>query len=554
MNPTARRTCARALHALERHPLLTVTVVAALLFVPWIASAPINGTLECYRLQASRELLRRGDWVLPTLNGEPYLAKPPFQYWLIELVSWPFGNVSLSSARAVTALAAIGLALLVAAWGRREADARTGILAALLTVGSGIVLEKGALAELEVLLALVTTAALFGWWTAIHDPGPGRARRMRALALAGLALGAGILTKGPVSVLVFAAAVAGTCATSPGRRARALGDGGLVLLVALAAATPWVLALAARVDHETLMRVAGFEVVKRLDDAGPQNSEPFWYYLVALPGGLAPSALFLPFVPFVLRGVHADRARARSRAGFLLGWGAGTVLLLSFSMAKEVRYLIATVPAWALLAALGWSRARAVPWAATYRRFLLRAGAVGSVLVPLALVVAAFVAFPAQRAAVLAAGALFALGRGAIHLGARRASVAAFLLGAFAMLLGFRTLWARGLLAHKNEGNPLLAMGREVAAQLPPGTALHLAGPYDVKIHFAVDRDLVPHEPPSAVVDAAPEESPLYLLTPADLRPPEVAAWPELGSWSLRGRSWSLLRRPADPGDASKPR
>lgn len=541
----------RALHALERHPLWTVTAVAALLFVPWIASAPINGTLECYRLQASREMLRRGDWVLPTLNGLPYLAKPPFQYWLIELVSWPLGNVSLSSARAVTALAAIGLAVLVAAWGRREADARTGILAALLTVGSGIVLEKGALAELEVLLALVTTAALFGWWNAVQASGPGRAR---ALGLAGLALGAGILTKGPVSVLVFAAAVGGACAASPGRRTRALADAGLVLLVALAAATPWVLALAGRVDHETLMRVAGFEVVKRLDDAGPQNSEPFWYYLVALPGGLTLSALFLPFVPFVLRGVHADRARARSRAGFLLGWGAGTVLLLSLSMAKEVRYLIATVPAWALLAALGWSRARAVPWAAAYRRFLLRAGAVGSVLVPLALVVAALVAFPAQRAAVLAAGALFALGRGAIHLGARRASVAVFLVGAFAMLLGFRTLWARGLLAHKNEGNPLLAMGREVAAQLPPGAPLHLAGPYDVKIQFAVDRDLVPVEAPATVADSAREGEPLWLLAREDLRPSEAAGWPELGTWSLRGRSWSLLRRPEAPTDPADTR
>src|SRR5437667_12722532 len=29
-----------------------------------------------------REMLARGDWVVPHLHGEPYLDKPPLLYWL----------------------------------------------------------------------------------------------------------------------------------------------------------------------------------------------------------------------------------------------------------------------------------------------------------------------------------------------------------------------------------------------------------------------------------------------------------------------------------------
>src|SRR5918912_1230815 len=35
--------------------------------------------------QIPREMLERGDWVVPTLQGKPYLDKPPLFYWLVML-------------------------------------------------------------------------------------------------------------------------------------------------------------------------------------------------------------------------------------------------------------------------------------------------------------------------------------------------------------------------------------------------------------------------------------------------------------------------------------
>ncbi len=51
-----------------------------------------------------REMLARGDWVVPHLDGQPYLDKPPLVYWLVMLSYSVFG-VNEAAARLVPALA-----------------------------------------------------------------------------------------------------------------------------------------------------------------------------------------------------------------------------------------------------------------------------------------------------------------------------------------------------------------------------------------------------------------------------------------------------------------
>ena len=42
----------------------------------------------------AQDILARGDWLRPRLNGVGYFNKPPLLAWLIALVSWPFGRVT----------------------------------------------------------------------------------------------------------------------------------------------------------------------------------------------------------------------------------------------------------------------------------------------------------------------------------------------------------------------------------------------------------------------------------------------------------------------------
>src|SRR4051794_30040663 len=51
-----------------------------------------------------REMLATNDWVVPRLQGEPYLDKPPLLYWLV-ILSYKACGTSAAAARLVPALA-----------------------------------------------------------------------------------------------------------------------------------------------------------------------------------------------------------------------------------------------------------------------------------------------------------------------------------------------------------------------------------------------------------------------------------------------------------------
>src|SRR5438105_1645346 len=77
-----------------------------------------------------REMLARGDWIVPHLDGQPYLDKPPLLYWLV-MVSYSLFGVSEAAARLVPALAVHGTILAAYFIGRRtvgDRAARSGAL------------------------------------------------------------------------------------------------------------------------------------------------------------------------------------------------------------------------------------------------------------------------------------------------------------------------------------------------------------------------------------------------------------------------------------------
>src|SRR5262245_232490 len=72
--------------------------LAALLLLLSITSLLVLPRLDFQRFepdegryaQIPKEMLDRGDWLTPTLQGEPYLDKPPLFYWLVMLAYCTF--------------------------------------------------------------------------------------------------------------------------------------------------------------------------------------------------------------------------------------------------------------------------------------------------------------------------------------------------------------------------------------------------------------------------------------------------------------------------------
>src|SRR6476469_8494345 len=112
--------------------LLLLVVLPALLLYPTLSFFLLEPDEGRYA-QIPREMLARGDWVVPHLQGEPYLDKPPLLYWLVMLSYRVFG-VHDWAARLVPALAVQLTVLLTYALGRWLAGERGAWWGALLLV------------------------------------------------------------------------------------------------------------------------------------------------------------------------------------------------------------------------------------------------------------------------------------------------------------------------------------------------------------------------------------------------------------------------------------
>src|SRR4051812_48594567 len=175
--------------------LLLLIVLPALLLYPTLSFRLLEPDEGRYA-QIPKEMLARGDWVVPHLQGQPYLDKPPLLYWLVMLSYQAFG-VSEGAARLVPALATHLTILAVYLLGRRSLGERSAFWGGLLLMvapgftGMGRLLIMDGLLTLWIILTLLATfeairtdRLLLGWWY-----------------VGAVAAGRGVLTRGLVPFL-----------------------------------------------------------------------------------------------------------------------------------------------------------------------------------------------------------------------------------------------------------------------------------------------------------------------------------------------------------------
>lgn len=357
---------------------------------------------EGQRAAPPAEMLRSGDFLMPVLNGRPYLAKPPLSYWVVAGFYHVTGTINEWTARIPTATMGLLMALalyLLFRGAAGEAPARWG---ALMLLASPYFLERARWCNLEVPTWCCTFLAVAACWHAWRAETPG-ARWGRAV-LAGLALAAATLLKGPVPYLFLAASFLAYLAVEgrdPDRAARqgawwigitvgcafalwligglldragvatgissivfpaslaalligwgwiALRDGGpawrralppllLVLVMGMGFAVPWSLAIVNRLGWDEVMRLINLEVVERTHTATEINSGSPLFFFSQLPLILAPWGLLFPL--HLARGAWAANGKTY-RWAVLAGWLA--VAIFSLIAGKEREYVMPAAP------------------------------------------------------------------------------------------------------------------------------------------------------------------------------------------------------------------
>jgi hypothetical protein len=349
--------------------IVLLLVLPAVLLYPCLAF-PLFEPDESRYGEIPREMLQRGDWVTPYLQGEPYLEKPPLLYW-ITAASFHLFGVHDWAARLPLALTVHLCILTTYFFGLRFLGERAAFWGALLVTLAPGFMTIGRLLIIDGLLTALITAALFAAFAAVR----GERLHWGCWLTAAGACGLGMLSKGPVALVLIAPPLAIHLWLS-GKPLPRLGAVAAFLGVAGAIAVPWYVALCVRspkfakeffVDHNILRFLTPFA-----------HEQGVWFYIPVMLLGLLPATLFIyPFVRFLGTTDPTVAAKRPPALSFLLLAGGWCLLFFTLSACKLPTYVLPAFPPLAL--AFGWYLAHGrrstsrIPAAVTTAAFALLA-------------------------------------------------------------------------------------------------------------------------------------------------------------------------------------
>lgn len=356
-------------------------LLALALFATGTGKTPIFGRDEARFSQAAREMLERGDPVVPTFAGEGRYHKPILIYWCT-MASYRMLGVDERAARLPSNLAGALVVALVAATARRRWGAGSGLLAGALLAATPVVWLQAKACTADMVLLLPTLAVMLAFerllagvggrgsavvfWAAmgvaILAKGPiaplwvactalalwamGRQWRRWEVGLAGVLLALGWWRLGPAVALVPAAVASrDLLRSSEGRRmlGRLRPAWGVPLLLAIT--LPWAVAATVATDGAFLREAVGRHVVDRSFNAFESHGFFIGFYVV--------TAVVVCF-PWIgaLAEVLARQwrtVRGDSEWRFLVAWMIGPLVLLELVQTKLVHYWMPSYPAGVLL-------------------------------------------------------------------------------------------------------------------------------------------------------------------------------------------------------------
>ncbi len=318
------------------------------------------------------DMVQAGHWVTPTLNGVPYLEKPPLLHWTGMLFCQLFGTVNEGLVRLPAALYGLGAVLLAWFWGRRLGRERAGIAAAFLCATSFKYMEYSKIVLTDACISFMVMASLVLFWEAYT------ATRNRALRFAVFILvsalsfyAKGLLGPGFVWVSVGCFLLYRRewklCLILPA----------IFLPVLVLVLAPWAWALWKEGGMEFICGVFWDNQFGRFlsfsdPDLPPDpyfvHKEPFYYYLVTLPGAVLPWTLLM--IPAMIRWFRRGQGWGDPLSIFMRFCIACMLLVLHASSAKVSIYALPLFPIAFLMTAI-WCEEAAERWTLKTERWAL---------------------------------------------------------------------------------------------------------------------------------------------------------------------------------------
>lgn len=173
-----------------------IVLIGALLFIPFLGNVHLFDWDEINFAESAREMLLTHDYLTVKINFLPFWEKPPLFIW-IQAVSMHIFSINAFAARLPNALVGIITLLVLYNIGRKLYDYKFGLLWTLVYAGSILpqfYFKSGIIDPLFNLFIFLGIYHFFLW---------DERNKLIYIVSSAVFIGLGILTKGPVALLIF---------------------------------------------------------------------------------------------------------------------------------------------------------------------------------------------------------------------------------------------------------------------------------------------------------------------------------------------------------------
>ncbi|QQR59015.1 MAG: glycosyltransferase family 39 protein [Candidatus Melainabacteria bacterium] len=331
--------------------LVLFTVVfslACLTYFSWLDKFPLFNPDEALYAEPAREMNELGEYVTTYLNYQVRYTKPPLCIWAMALAYKAFGATEWAARMFSAACGSIlvGATYLLV---QKYASKKTALLAAMFLLTAPLYLASSKLAITDIPLALFVTGSLFSFFHSYEQ-------KLKSYKwLAWCLLGFGVMTKGPVAVILVVAVLFFYHLINrdlwPALKYYNPITGALVVG---AIALPWFCYEIYITKGEYYYAFLVRENLQRFTSV-VDHKYPWWYHFAAMYGGFMPWSLLLPAAYFKFARPSKPISPEAKLGLFAAVTSLVILLFFSSSVSKLLPYTLPAFPANAILAALGVS-------------------------------------------------------------------------------------------------------------------------------------------------------------------------------------------------------
>ena len=308
---------------------------------------------EAHYAELTREMLHAGSWLVPLLDGKPFIDKPVLFHWLQGASVMLLGETEFA-ARLPTALAAVSLFAITRWMGAALLGEEVGTLGAIMFATIPATFALSSIAVFDMVFACF----LFGGLACLLVASRQRRERVEVCGYALLTLA--VMTKGPVALVLVGLWIAAAIATSARMRAELQRlHWGVGLVCVTLAASPWFVWMEVRFGSDFVRGylLAGnlFYFTQPAEFSSRVVSHTF--YMRAFAGAFFPWSAVM-----IGRGIDVLRRHAPqldTSEALLWTWALVVIGFFSVARFKLDHYIYPAAPACCLIAAKAWRDAAA---------------------------------------------------------------------------------------------------------------------------------------------------------------------------------------------------